>query len=470
MSRNTLYDKIWSAHAVKILETGETQLAVDLHKMHEVTSPQAFEELAELGLPVAHPERTFATLDHVIPTDCVTRPFKDNMAEQMASALEENCRKHGITYFGPGSGRQGVVHAAMEEIGLIEPGMTVVCGDSHTCTDGAFGALSFGIGTTAVRDVLATQSIATKPVKVRRVNFEALPEKGVTAKDLALFMISTLGVKGGLGFAYEYTGEAVRAMSMEERMTLCNMSVEGGARLGYVNPDEKTFMYLATRLAPKGETLGSFKQRKTESWKRFVSDRNAVYDDETNFCAPLIAPMVSWGTTPAQSTAIVGGTTPYFSTLEGEEQKLTRRAFEYMGLEEGQPIEGLPVDEVFIGSCTNGRLDDLIGAAYVLRGRKVKVPTLIVPATEHVAYQAAQLGLDKVFKDAGADYRKFPGCSKCLAMNPDRVPNYKRCASTSNRNFEGRQGSPFARTHLVSPLTAAATAIEGAIADPRKYL
>jgi 3-isopropylmalate/(R)-2-methylmalate dehydratase large subunit len=382
----------------------------------------------------------------------------------MAKTLERTVEEFGVPFFATGSGRHGVCHVTFAENGLIWPGQLVACGDSHTCTYGAFGALAFGIGTTQVSHVLATQTLAMEKMKVKRINFNGRLGRGVTPKDAALYMIMKLGVKDGVGYAYEFGGDAVKEMSMEGRMTLCNLAVEGGARSGYVNPDEKTFAYLRdAQFAPKKDfaTAVGF-------WGSVASDSNAEYDGVVDLDASDIKPMVTWGVNPEQ-TIPIDGSMPDFSGLPEKTAAEMKDAYNYMGIEPGKKIEGLPVDIVFIGSCTNGRLSDLEAAALVLKGRKVSVKTLVVPGSEQVRQNAEKLGLDKIFKDAGAEWR-HPGCSMCLAMNPDRLEGTQRSASTSNRNFKGRQGSPTGRTHLMSPYTAAASAVEGRITDPRKYL
>jgi len=432
----------------------------------QTSNPNAFEVLGEKGLTVKHPELTCMVTDHVVPTDDQSRPFEDDEAELMAKTLEDNVEEYGINYFGIGSKEHGVCHVTFPEQGLIWPGMVVVCGDSHTCTYGAFGALAFGIGSTQVGHVLATQTLAMDKLKVRKVDFDGELDKMITAKDLALYTIKELGVKGGVGFAYEFSGEVVDGMSMEERMTLCNMAVEGGARSGYVNPDKKTFDYLRGRpFAPKEEYF----EEAEKYWKSIASDVDAVYDDVVNVSVP-IEPMVTWGVNPGQAIGI-SEKIPTLDCFSGRQRAEAEDALEYMGLKPGDELYGLSVDVVFIGSCTNGRLSDLEAAAEILKGRKVSVRTLVVPGSELVKYQAEEMGLDKIFIDAGAEWR-YPGCSMCLAMNPDKVRGNDRCASTSNRNFKNRQGGEEdeARTHLMSPYTAVATAIEGKIADPRRYL
>ncbi len=463
MSKNTLYDKVWDSHVVGILPTGQTQIFVGRHLMHEVTSPQAFEMLRDRGLKVSHPELTTAVTDHVIPTDDCIRPYKDSQAEIMTAELEKNTKEFNIPYCEQGSGTQGVCHVTFPEQGIIWPGQLVVCGDSHTCTYGAFGALAFGIGTTQVSHVLATQTMAMDKLKVRRINVVGQLQKGVTAKDVALAIIKKLGVKGGVGFVYEFGGEAVDRMSMEERMTLCNLAVEGGARLGYVNPSKVTFEYLYKKLkAPKEDFT-----KAVEYWMSIASGPNQEYDDTIAINISDLEPMVTWGVNPEQTTS-VSTIVPLLTDTSIKEVAEYNDALNYMGLTPGQKIEEIPIDVVFIGSCTNGRISDLKAAAKILKGNKVKVRTLVVAGSEMVKKEAESLGLDKVFIEAGCEWR-HPGCSMCLAMNPDKLIGNQRSASTSNRNFKGRQGSPTGRTHLVSPYTAAASAIEGKISDPRKY-
>jgi len=463
MSKNTLYDKVWGAHVVGTLPTGQIQIFVGRHLMHEVTSPQAFEMLRDRKLKAVHPELTTAVVDHVIPTDILARPFKDVQAEVMTAELEKNVKECNIEYCGAGNS-QGVCHVTFPEQGIIWPGQLVVCGDSHTCTYGAFGALAFGIGTTQVSHVLATQTMAMDKLKVRRINVTGKLAKGVTAKDVALHIIRKLGVKGGVGYAYEFGGEVVNKMSMEERMTLCNLAVEGGARSGYVNPDQITFDYLkGKKKAPKEDF-----EKAVAYWKSVASSSDAEFDDVVEMNVSSLESMVTWGVNPEQGIG-VGESVPSLEKFSGKEKEEAEDALKYMGLEGGKNIAGTKVDVVFIGSCTNGRLSDLKAAAEVLKGKKVSVRTLVVPGSELVKKEAEVLGLDKIFKEAGAEWR-FAGCSMCLAMNPDKLVGSQRSASTSNRNFKGRQGSPTGRTHLMSPYTAAATAIEGKIADPRKYL
>ena len=464
LSSATLYDKVWALHQVAELPSGSTQLFIGLHLIHEVTSPQAFAALKDLGLSVRHPERTVATVDHIVPTTSQNRPFADLLAEEMLSTLERNCADHGITLNGIGSGRQGIVHVIAPELGLTQPGMTVACGDSHTSTHGAFGAIAFGIGTSQVRDVLASQSLAMSKLKVRRIQVNGQLADGVSAKDLILHVIRTLGVKGGVGFAYEFAGPAVEALSMEERMTLCNMAIEGGARCGYVNPDQVTFDYLNGRAgAPSGEAW----DRAVTWWRSLVTDADAVVDDEVVFDAATIAPTVTWGITPGQGLGI-DECVPGLEQLEPGERPIAEEAYRYMDLQPGTAIAGVPVDVCFIGSCTNGRLSDLRSAAAVARGRRVAdgIKAFVVPGSEQVAKAAEAEGLDRVFLDAGFEWRE-PGCSMCLAMNPDRLEGRQISASSSNRNFKGRQGSASGRTLLMSPAMVAAAAVHGQVTDVR---
>ena len=467
MSSATLYDKVWDLHQVAELPGGATQLFIGLHLIHEVTSPQAFAALKDLGLKVRHPERTVATVDHIVPTTSQARPFADPLAEEMLTTLEGNCRDHGITLNGLGSGRQGIVHVMAPELGLTQPGLTVACGDSHTSTHGAFGAIAFGIGTSQVRDVLASQSLAMNKLKVRRIWIDGQLQSGVYAKDLVLHVIRSLGVKGGVGFAYEFAGPAIAALSMEERMTLCNMAIEGGARVGYVNPDATTFAYLKGRpMAPAGDAW----DKAVQWWSSLASGSDAVFDDEVRFDAAAIAPTVTWGITPGQGIG-VDETIPSLEQTPEEDQALAQEAYRYMDLNPGQAIAGVPVDVCFIGSCTNGRLSDLEAAAAVAKGRHVAsgIKAFVVPGSEQVARDAMAAGLDAVFREAGFEWRE-PGCSMCLAMNPDRLEGRQISASSSNRNFKGRQGSASGRTLLMSPAMVAAAAINGCVSDVRPLL
>ncbi|HFB38848.1 MAG TPA: 3-isopropylmalate dehydratase large subunit [Oceanithermus sp.] len=461
----TLYEKVWEAHAIRELPDGRTQLFIDLHLIHEVTSPQAFAMLKERGLKVAFPHRTFATVDHIVPTDDRTEPFKDPLAQAMLEALRKNTAEHGIPFFDLKSGRQGIVHVIGPELGLTQPGFTIVCGDSHTSTHGAFGAIAFGIGTTQVRDVLATQTVAMQKLKVRRIEVNGRLLPGVTAKDVILHVIRTLGVKGGIGYAYEYAGEVIERMSMDERMTVANMSIEGGARIGYMNPDETTFAYLKGRpYAPKGEDW----ERAVAEWRALASDPDARYDDRVELRGEEIPPTVTWGVHPGQS-APVDGRVPDPADFPEAERAQVEDALRYMKLRPGQKLSDVRVDVAFLGSCTNARLSDLRLVARYLEGRRVAkgVRALVVPGSQLVAEAAEREGIADVFRAAGFEWRA-PGCSMCLAMNPDRLVGDELAISASNRNYKGRQGSPTGRTVLASPLTVAASAVAGHIADPRE--
>ncbi len=463
----TLFQKVWDAHAVRRLPNGQTQLFIGLHLVHEVTSPQAFEMLRARGWSVRAPDRTVATVDHIVPTADQRRPFADPLAEAMMAALERNCRDYGIRLFLPGSGAQGIVHVIGPELGLTQPAMTIACGDSHTSTHGAFGAVAFGIGTSQVRDVLASQCLALDPLKVRRIRVEGRLPRGVYAKDVILAIIRRLGVKGGVGYAYEYGGSTVAAMSMDERMTLCNMSIEGGARVGYVNPDETTFAYLRGRpCAPAGDAF----DRACRWWASMASDPDAPYDDEVVVDAAALAPMVTWGINPGQAVG-VDERVPSPRDVPAAERAAVEEALAFMGFRPGALVRGTPIDVAFIGSCTNARLSDLREAAAVVRGRSVArgVRALVVPGSEAVRRAAEAEGLAQVFRDAGFEWRAA-GCSMCLAMNPDRLEGRQVCASSSNRNFKGRQGSPTGRTLLMSPAMVAAAAVAGEVVDVREFL
>ena len=463
----SLLAKVWDLHAVRELESGQTQLFIGLHLVHEVTSPQAFAMIREAGLGVPFPDRTFATVDHIIPTDSQARPLADGQAETMMSAIEKNCREFGIRFFGPDTGHQGIVHVIGPELGLTQPGMTIACGDSHTSTHGAFGAVAFGIGTSQVRDVLASQCLAIQRPKLRRIAVGGRLAPGVYAKDVILHVIRRLGVKGGVGFAYEYAGPVFEAMSMEERMTVCNMSIEGGARLGYVNPDRTTVDYLRGReFAPQGDAF----EKAASWWLSMASDADAAYDDVVELAGSDISPTVTWGINPGQAIG-VDQRVPATGDFTADERSVVEDAYEYMGLRAGDRIAGTKIDVAFIGSCTNGRLSDLREAAKVARLGKVRagVRALVVPGSQAVARAAEAEGLDEVFRSAGFEWR-LPGCSMCLAMNPDKLRGREICASSSNRNFKGRQGSPSGRTLLMSPAMVAAAAIEGAVTDVRELL
>jgi 3-isopropylmalate/(R)-2-methylmalate dehydratase large subunit len=463
----TLLEKVWDAHTVRLLPTGQTQLFVGLHLVHEVTSPQAFDMLRLRGWPVKFPNRTFATVDHIVPTLDQRRPFLDVMAEEMMVALERNCRDYGIPLFRLGDASQGIVHVIGPELGLTQPGMTVACGDSHTSTHGAFGAVAFGIGTSQVRDVLASQCLALEPLRVRRIEVTGNLTPGVYAKDVILEIIRRLGVKGGVGYAYEYGGDAVRHMTMDERMTICNMSIEGGARVGYVNPDATTFAYLeGRRFAPQGDAF----DRARAWWASMASDRDAVYDDVVTLPGEEIQPTVTWGINPGQAVPI-DGRIPWPSEAPAGERASIEEAVSFMGLTPGDPIAGTRIDVAFIGSCTNGRLSDLREAARIVGGQRVAphVKALVVPGSQGIRLAAEREGLDRVFVEAGFEWRGA-GCSMCLAMNPDRLEGRQICASSSNRNFKGRQGSPTGRTLLMSPAMVAAAAVAGEVVDVRKVV
>ena len=464
MAVSTLYNKIWNKHTVCELQTGQHQLFIGLHLIHEVTSPQACDMLRERGLPVLFPDRTVATVDHIIPTTDQSRPYRDAQAEAMAQALHDNTSEFKIRYFGVGSAEQGIVHVMGPEQGMVHPGMTVACGDSHTSTHGAFGTLAFGIGTTQVGDVLATQCLSMDPLKVRKVQIDGNLQTGVFAKDVILHVIRKLGVKGGIGYAYEYCGSTIKAMMMEERMTVCNMSIEGGARIGYVNPDSTTYAYLEGRpYAPSGDAW----ERAVQYWETIKSDQDASYDDEIQINAEQITPHVTWGINPGQSVGI-DESLPDPTSLPDGERQTAELAFRHMNLKPGQSMNGVKIDVVFIGSCTNSRIEDLRAAATVAKGQKVSrhVRAIVVPGSRQVATQSESEGLHEVFIDAGFEWRE-PGCSMCLAMNPDRLEGNEISASTSNRNFIGRQGSPNGRTLLMSPQMAAAAAVNGQVTDIR---
>lgn len=461
----SLFEKVWDAHAVRELSNGQTQLLIGTHLIHEVTSPQAFGMLRDLGLKVAYPHRTFATVDHIVPTDQRVQPFADPLADAMIRELDKNCKEFGITYFDIASGDQGIVHVVGPEQGITQPGTTIACGDSHTSTHGAFGAIAFGIGTTQIRDVLATQTIALSPLKVRRINVNGHLRPGVYAKDVILHIIRQWGVNGGTGFAYEYGGDVFDRFSMEERMTVCNMSIEGGARAGYVNPDETTFAYLkGRRYSPQGAEW----DEAVERWKGFASDPDCRYDDVVNIKAEDIAPTVTWGINPGQAISIEQKI-PTPESVPAEEKDVTEEALAYMQLPGGEPIAGTPIDVAFIGSCTNGRLSDFVEAAEYLKGHRVAtgVKAIAVPGSQRVDVLCKERGLDKIFEEAGFEWREA-GCSMCLAMNPDKLVGQQLCASSSNRNFKGRQGSPTGRTILMSPVMVAAAAVTGKISDARK--
>ncbi len=467
MSQNTLFDKVWDLHKVADLPGGSSQIFIGLHLIHEVTSPQAFGALKDKNLKVKFPSRTIATVDHIVPTDNQSRPFKDDLAEQMIDTLEKNCKNHKIRFFNIGSGSQGIVHVVAPELGLTQPGMTIACGDSHTSTHGAFGSIAFGIGTSQVRDVLASQTLAMNKLKVRQIWCDNKLSDGVFAKDLVLHIINKLGVKAGVGYAYEFTGPAISLLSMEERMTICNMSIEGGARCGYINPDQVTFDYIkGKKFAPNNNNwINAVKW-----WSSLASEKNATYDDVVKIDASNVEPTVTWGITPGQSIGVTEKI-PELHDLNSDDQFIAGEAYEYMGLHPGELIKNTPIDVCFIGSCTNGRISDLRVAAKIIKHYKVapNVKAFVVPGSEKVAKEAKAEGLDKIFKNSGFQWRE-PGCSMCLAMNPDKLQGNQISASSSNRNFKGRQGSPSGRTLLMSPAMVAAAAISGKVTDVRDFL
>ena len=454
----TLYEKVFDRHVVREVTPGQYQLLASLHLLNEVSSPPAFEALRERGQKLRHPALTYGSSDHSISTSGQTDDFADPMAAEQVRAMGRNMAEFGGTYFDPTAGEHGIIHVVAPERGLTQPGAVIVCGDSHTSTHGAFGAIAFGIGTSQVRDVLASQTLLMEKLKVRRIEITGTLAPGVYAKDVALHVIRVLGAKGGIGFAYEFGGDVVDRFSMEERMTLCNLAIEAGARCGYVNPDQTTFDYLSGRdHAPRGTAW----DRAVAEWQRVRSDEDAAYDDRVVLRADEIEPMVTWGTSPDQSVA-VGGNIP---AAEGD-------VLEFMGLTEGQPIVGMRIDVAFIGSCTNGRLSDFEAVAACLRDRDLHVAphvrALVVPGSRRVREALVARGLDAVFRDAGFQFRDA-GCSLCCGMNADRLEGREVCASSSNRNFRGRQGSPTGRTLLMSPVMVAAAAIAGEVTDARQF-
>ncbi len=467
MSKNLL-NKVWDLHKVATLPSGQDQLLIGLHLIHEVTSPQAFQMIKERDLPVLYPSRTFATVDHIVPTKKqYIRPYADIQAEAMTKQLEQNTKNFGIEFFSVNTDYQGIVHVIGPELGLTQPGMTIACGDSHTSTHGAFGAIAFGVGTTQIRDILATQCIALSKPKVRKivVHGELLPY--VYAKDIILKIIADLTVKGGIGYAYEYSGKAIESLSMEGRMTVCNMSIEGGARVGYVNPDQTTFDYLRNRkYGPSEENF----QTAVDYWNTIKSESDADYDDVYELNAGDLEPMVTWGTNPGQGVQ-VSHPIPIVNSLKKSEQDVARRSLEHMDFKEGEYMLGKKIDVAFVGSCTNSRISDLREAANIIKGNKVAphVHAIAVPGSKQVAKQAEKEGLDQVFNDAGFEWRGA-GCSMCLAMNPDKLKGRQLCASSSNRNFVGRQGSKTGRTVLMSPAMVSLAAINGEITDIRKVM
>ncbi len=455
----TLFDKIWEHHLVDRQEDGTCLIYIDRHLVHEVTSPQAFEGLRNNNRKVRRPQSTFAVADHNVPTSDRSKGIENKESRIQVETLEKNCKDFDVTLFPLLDSRQGIVHIVGPEQGITQPGMTIVCGDSHTATHGAFGALAFGIGTSEVEHVLATQTLIQKPAKNMRISVEGKLNLGVTAKDIILHIIGKIGTAGGTGYVIEYAGNAISSLSMEGRMTICNMSIEAGARAGLIAPDEKTFEYIKGRpYAPSGDNW----DKAVEFWKSLPSDEGAKYDEEILIKAEDISPQITWGTSPQDVVAINGIVPNPQEESNPNRKKAMERSLEYMGLEPKQEIQKIKIDKVFIGSCTNGRIEDLREVAKVVEGKKVSVDSMIVPGSGLVKKQAEEEGLDKIFIEAGFDWRE-PGCSMCLAMNPDQLKPQERCASTSNRNFEGRQGRE-GRTHLVSPAIAAASAIKGSFA------
>ena len=459
----TLAEKVWEDHVVARNEGEPDLLFIDLHLVHEVTSPQAFDGLRVAGRTVRRPDLTLITEDHNIPTKDIDKPIADPISAEQVRVVRRNAEEFGLRIFSMGDQENGIVHVVGPQLGLTQPGMTIVCGDSHTSTHGAFGALAFGIGTSEVEHVLATQTLPLKPFKTMAINVNGKLQPGVTAKDIILAIIAKIGTGGGQGYVLEYRGEAIRALSMEGRMTICNMSIEAGARAGMVAPDQTTFDYIKGRPhAPQGADWDAA----VAYWKTLVTDTDAVFDVEVDLDASTLTPFVTWGTNPGQGLPLSAAVPSPADAKDDVDRVAIERALEYMDLKPGTPLREIAIDTVFLGSCTNGRIEDLRAAADVLKGRKIAptVEMIVVPGSVKVRLQAQEEGLDKVFTEAGAEWR-FAGCSMCLAMNPDKVQPGKRAASTSNRNFEGRQG-PGARTHLVSPQVAAATAVAGRLAAP----
>lgn len=460
----TLFDKIWEKHVVKTIPNGPSVLYIDKHFIHEVTSPQAFKGIENRGVPVFRPKQVVATADHNVPTINQHLPIKDELSRQQVSKLVENCRNHNIELYGLGHPFQGIVHVIGPELGVTQPGMTIVCGDSHTSTHGAFGSIAFGIGTSEVEMVFASQCLLQSKPKQMRINIEGQLNKGVVSKDIILYIIAKISASGATGYFVEYAGSAVRSLSMEARMTICNMSIEMGARGGMIAPDQITFDYMKGRLfMPKGEEW----DKKLKEWKELYSDDGAKFDKEINIDASEIEPMITYGTNPGLGIGITGAIPTTDSIPDENERKNIIKALEYMGLQPGKQLLGMPVQHIFIGSCTNSRIEDLRMVASIVKGRKKsdKVEVMIVPGSQQVAEQVKKEGLDKIFEEAGFQVRQA-GCSACLGMNEDKIPAGEYCISTSNRNFEGRQGAG-ARTLLASPLTAAASAITGVVTDVR---
>ena len=466
MSPKTMFQKIWDSHLVYEEPGQPSILYIDLHLIHEVTTPQAFEGLRISNRSVRRPDLTVATIDHNVPTTNRSLPIIDPIAKQQIETLRTNCREFDIELYDINHPRQGIVHVIAPELGFTQPGMTIVCGDSHTSTHGAFGAFALGIGTSEVEHVLATQTLRQYKPKTMKINVSGNLNFGITAKDLILSIINQIGVNGGTGYAIEYSGNAISELSMENRMTICNMSIEAGARAGMIAPDIVTFEYLRNKPQSPKENVFDLK---IKEWENLKTDQGAHFDKEVNIDASTIEPMVTWGTNPGMVMSINEKIPSPDSFATINEQKAASKALEYMGLNAGDPLINLPINRVFIGSCTNSRIEDLIDAAAVVKGKKVSsnVHAMVVPGSQMVKYEAEKLGLDKIFKDANFEWRDS-GCSMCLGMNPDILNPGERCASTSNRNFEGRQGAG-GRTHLVSPVMAAAAAIEGHFVDIREW-
>jgi len=466
MSKNTLFDKIWEKHVVFEEPGRPTLLYVDLHLVHEVTSPQAFEGLRINNRKIRRPELTFATMDHNVPTTDRSLPIEDPISAKQIDTLRNNCKDFGVKLFDLNNPNQGIVHVIGPELGITQPGMIIVCGDSHTSTHGAFGSLAFGIGTSEVEHVLATQCLWQDRPAVFEVRVDGSRTSGVTAKDIILSIIGRIGTAGATGTVVEYRGEAIKSLTMEERMTVCNMSIEAGARAGMISPDEKTFEYLKDRpYMPKGQELNI----KLDSWKTLATERDAQFDRSISLDASKMAPQVSWGTNPGMVVGIDGRVPSPGDYSDSNLKKATENALQYMALKPGTKIEDIKLDRIFIGSCTNSRINDLIAAAKIVKGKKVSssLKAMVVPGSQLVKLQAEKIGLDKIFKESGFEWREA-GCSMCLGMNPDILQPGERCASTSNRNFEGRQGKG-GRTHLVSPIMAAAAALEGHFVDIRQW-
>ena len=462
----TLFEKIWDKHVVKEIDGGLSVLYIDKHFIHEVTSPQAFNGLNKRGIKVARPEQTVATADHNVPTLDQHLPIKEELSRLQVEALKKNCAEHGIELYGLGHPFQGIVHVIGPELGITQPGMTIVCGDSHTSTHGAFGSIAFGIGTSEVEMVFASQCLLQSKPKLMRINVEGELNKGVVSKDIVLYILAKISASGATGYAVEFAGSAIRSLSMEARMTICNMSIEMGARCGMIAPDDTTFSYIKGRkFAPQGAAW----DKQLAEWKQLYSDKNAVFDKEITIQAKDIEPMITYGTNPGMGVGITGHV-PNLSEVEESQKASFEKSLQYMGLQPGTPVTGRKVDYVFIGSCTNSRIEDLRMVAGFVKGKK-KAPGVevwVVPGSKQVEAQAIKEGIDTIFREAGFILRQ-PGCSACLGMNEDKIPAGKYCISTSNRNFEGRQGAG-ARTLLASPLTAAAAAITGMVSDVREFL